>query len=260
VSAFDCDIARKGRYNLDPSIAFAATPPFHGLLASYADHPAAFCFTLPDDVSMEEGAMCEPLSVGMHALQRGAAHRAARVAILGAGTIGLSTLAVAKAAYGALRLAITDVKQRNLAVAEGMGSDAALLIQPGETGAETAERLRSALGGAPELVIDACGAQTSLDAAIGTCASGGAVVIIGLAAQRPSIDMADVITREVDVRGSFRYAHCYPRALELLRTRRLDVQPLLTHRLGWSPRELKEGFETASGGEAIKVMFTGLGR
>ncbi len=54
----------------------------------YVDHPADFCFRLPDHVSHEEGAMCEPLSVGVHACRRAAVGPGKRVAILGAGPIG----------------------------------------------------------------------------------------------------------------------------------------------------------------------------
>ena len=54
----------------------------------YVDHPADFCFVLPPSVSYEEGAMCEPLSVGVHACRRGAVAPGKTVAILGAGPIG----------------------------------------------------------------------------------------------------------------------------------------------------------------------------
>lgn len=55
----DC---RQGRYNLDPNVKFFATPPVHGSLARFVDHPADFCFKLPDALSYEQGAMVEPLS------------------------------------------------------------------------------------------------------------------------------------------------------------------------------------------------------
>jgi threonine dehydrogenase-like Zn-dependent dehydrogenase len=59
------------RYNLDPDIQFFATPPVHGSLASFVDHPAELCYKLPANMSLEEGAMCEPLSVGVHACRCG---------------------------------------------------------------------------------------------------------------------------------------------------------------------------------------------
>jgi len=64
--------AREGRYNLDPNIQFFATPPVHGSLASFVDHPLELCYKLPPGLSLEQGAMCEPLSVGIHACRWGA--------------------------------------------------------------------------------------------------------------------------------------------------------------------------------------------
>lgn len=55
-------MCRQGRYNLDPGVKFFATPPVHGSLARYVDHPADFCFKMPDSLSYEQGAMVEPLS------------------------------------------------------------------------------------------------------------------------------------------------------------------------------------------------------
>jgi threonine dehydrogenase-like Zn-dependent dehydrogenase len=59
--------SRLGIYNLDPAVRFWATPPIHGRLAPYVIHPAAYTFKLPENVSFAEGAMVEPLAVGMHA-------------------------------------------------------------------------------------------------------------------------------------------------------------------------------------------------
>jgi L-iditol 2-dehydrogenase len=65
-----CQQCRTGRYNLCPAVAFHATPPFDGTLAEYVVHAADYCFALPDNVSLEEGALIEPLSVGVHACDR----------------------------------------------------------------------------------------------------------------------------------------------------------------------------------------------
>lgn len=79
---------REGRYNLDPDISFFATPPVHGSLATYIDHPAEWCYRLPANVTHEMGALCEPLSVGVHACRRAGVAPGQRVAVLGAGPIG----------------------------------------------------------------------------------------------------------------------------------------------------------------------------
>ncbi|CAM9810642.1 unnamed protein product, partial [Choristocarpus tenellus] len=65
-----CGHCRGGGYNLCKSMEFHATPPVHGSLARCVVHPSDFCYKLPEGMSLEEGAMCEPVSVGIHACRR----------------------------------------------------------------------------------------------------------------------------------------------------------------------------------------------
>ena len=83
-----CSFCKEGRYNLCPDIAFCATPPFDGSLSRFYVHAADFCYKLPDHVTLEEGALLEPLSVGVHACKRGGVGVGASVLICGAGPIG----------------------------------------------------------------------------------------------------------------------------------------------------------------------------
>lgn len=85
-------------------------------------HPADLCFKLPENVSLEEGAMCEPLSVGIHACRRGSASAETNVLIMGAGPIGLVTMLAARA-FGAPRIVIVDVDDYRLSVAKDLGAD-----------------------------------------------------------------------------------------------------------------------------------------
>ncbi|CAN0435839.1 unnamed protein product, partial [Scytosiphon promiscuus] len=82
--------------------------PVHGSLARFVTHPSDFLFKLPAGMSLEEGAMCEPVSVGVHACRRAGVTPGQKVAILGAGPIGLVTMMVAKA-FGAAVTVVTDV-------------------------------------------------------------------------------------------------------------------------------------------------------
>lgn len=91
-----CDYCKNGKYNLCPEMKFCATPPYHGNLTRYYAHAADFCFKLPDHVTMEEGALLEPLSVGVHACRRANVCLGSEVLILGAGPIGLVTAIAAK--------------------------------------------------------------------------------------------------------------------------------------------------------------------
>lgn len=85
-------------------------------------HPADLCFKLPDNVSLEEGAMCEPLSVGVHACRRANVGPETNVLIMGAGPIGLVSLLSARA-FGAPRIVIVDVDDYRLSVAKELGAD-----------------------------------------------------------------------------------------------------------------------------------------
>lgn len=85
-------------------------------------HPANLCFKLPDNVSLEEGAMCEPLSVGVHACRRAQIGPETNVLIMGAGPIGLITF-LASRAFGAPRVVIVDVDDRRLSIAKNLGAD-----------------------------------------------------------------------------------------------------------------------------------------
>jgi hypothetical protein len=120
VPCWQNQLAREGRYNLDPGIVFAATPPHHGSLCSFVDHPADWCYELPQSMSYEEGAFCEPLSVGIHAVRRGGVAPGKRVAVLGAGPIGLMVLMSARV-YGADRVVISDLDAEKLLIARHQG-------------------------------------------------------------------------------------------------------------------------------------------
>ena len=93
-----CEFCVSGVYNLCPDIEFLATPPYHGSLRQYHCHEATFCFKLPDHVTLEEGALLEPLAVGVQANKRAGVTFGDVVLICGAGPIGLVNLMVAKAA------------------------------------------------------------------------------------------------------------------------------------------------------------------
>lgn len=85
-------------------------------------HPVDLCYKLPDNVSLEEGAMCEPLSVGVHACRRANISPDTNVLIIGSGPIGLVTLLAARA-FGAPRVIVVDVDEHRLSFAKHIGAD-----------------------------------------------------------------------------------------------------------------------------------------
>ncbi|KAK4538704.1 hypothetical protein CDCA_CDCA19G4729 [Cyanidium caldarium] len=260
-----CGQCRGGRYNLCGRMQFMATPPVHGALARYVCHAADFCYPLPDGLTLEEGALCEPLSVAVHANDRAGTRVQSRVVVLGAGPIGLACLMVAKA-YGAVPVVVTDVSEQRLQVARyHCGADAVVCVREDRSEAETVKAVRQALGGdadggdvGADAVIDCCGAESTMRVALQVAASGGRVCLVGMAQDEMRLPLVAASTREVDVVGVFRYRNTYPRCIGLLASGKLNARALITHRLkGLDAQQLLQGFEMARTGAdgAIKVMF-----
>jgi L-iditol 2-dehydrogenase len=243
-----CSYCKEGRYNLCLDMKFMATPPIDGSLANFIVHPADLCFKLPDHVSFDEGALCEPLSVGVHACNRAGVKMGSRVLITGAGPIGLVSLLAAKVA-GATTIVLVDIKEDRLQIAKTLGATAVINAK-----SNVAEELKAY--GPIDVSIECSGAEPAIKTAIRNTKSGGVVVLVGLGPSEITIPLVDAAIREVDIRGVFRYANCYPTALNLIASGRVNVNPLITHHFEF--KDVIKAFETARDmkGGAIKVCIT----
>jgi len=252
-----CNSCKIGRYNLCPDIIFMATPPYDGSLSNYIVHPADFCFKLPDHVSYDEGAMCEPLSVGVYAVSRAKVTLGQTVLITGAGPIGLMCLMAARAA-GAGTTFITDIKQERLDVAKELG--ATHIIDTTKV-PDVAAYIHSIVGSqSVDVAIECSGATSAIHAAIKTTKNGGAVCIVGMGPPEITLPLVEAAAREVDLIGVFRYCNTYPKTLALIASGKVNVKPLITHHFDF--KESVEAFNVARLGAdknnkmAIKVVIT----
>ena len=243
-----CDLCKTGKYNLCPTIKFAATPPIDGSLAHFIIHPATNCFKLPPMVSFDEAAMFEPLSVGIHACRRGNVKLGDTVMITGAGPIGLVTMLVAKAS-GASQVIILDVDPDRLQVAKEMGADRIVLTHIESDPKIIMEDIQA------DVCIDASGAESAVKECIYGAKRGGVVVLVGMGKPEMSLPVWEIGSREVDIRGVFRYANTYPAALELVASGKVQLKRLVTHR--FKMQDAVDAFETARdrASKAIKVII-----
>jgi L-iditol 2-dehydrogenase len=249
-----CNYCRSGTYNLCPDIAFFATPPFDGSLINYLNHAADFCFKLPENVSYEEGALCEPLSVGVYACQRVRVQPGHRVIIFGAGPIGLVCMMVARA-FGAKYVVITDVAPSRLATAKKFGADA-VVNATNKSSEALSDEVRTFIGGDRyDVAFECCGIESATQCAIKSTASGGTVCIIGMGNPDMKLPVFTVGVREVDMRGIFRYRNTYPTCIDLIANGKVNVREMVTHR--FKIDEVLEAFAVSKEGRdgAIKVMF-----
>jgi len=245
-----CLLCKSGRYNLCPDLRFWAAPPIDGALARYVTHAADFCYRLPDHVSLDEGAIIEPLSVGLHACRLGRVSPGSRVLVTGVGPIGLVTVLAAKVA-GASLVVVADPREDRLAVAKRLGADTALSADR----FNLADEVRRQADGGVDISIECSGAPTALSIALESTRAGGVVVLVGQGPDEVPFPIINLISREIEVRGSFRYVNTYPTAVKLLASGGIDVKPLITHR--FPLQDVGTAFEVAhSSQDAIKVIVT----
>ncbi|KAJ6672025.1 SORBITOL DEHYDROGENASE [Salix viminalis] len=216
--------------SLAVEMKFFGSPPTNGSLANKVVHPANLCFKLPDNVSLEEGAMCEPLSVGVHACRRAQIGPETNVLIMGAGPIGLITL-LASRAFGAPRVVIADVDDRRLSIAKNLGADEIIHVSTNiQDVDEEVIKIQNAMGSGIDVSFDCVGYNKTMTTALNATQSGGKVCLIGLALTEMTVPLTPSAAREVDVIGIFRYRNTWPLCIEFLKTGKIDVKPLITHR------------------------------
>ncbi len=216
--------SRLGMYNLDPAVRFWATPPVHGVLRPEVVHPADFTFKLPDDVSYAEGAMVEPLAVGMHAANKARIKPGDVAVVIGAGTIGMVT-ALAALAGGCSRVIMSDVVQPKLDLAATLGP-----ILPVNVAADDLVEVvkTETAGWGADIVLECSGNEQAAAKVFDLLCPGGCAVLVGMPGQPIAYDVVAAQIKETRVEHVFRYAHVYPRALALMGSGKIDVKPLIT--------------------------------
>ena len=216
--------SRSGHYNLDPAVRFWATPPVHGVLRPFVVHPAAFTYKLPDHVSFGEGAMVEPLAVGMHAATKAQIQPGDVALVQGAGPIGIFT-ALCALAGGCSRIIITDVVQPKLDLAASLGAITPVNVAKQNVG-EVARDVTDGWG--VDIVFEATGNTAAAASVFGSLCPGGRVVFIGMPEGPVPLDIVAAQVKEARIETVFRYTNVFPRALALMASGKLDVKPLIT--------------------------------
>ncbi|XP_054155364.1 sorbitol dehydrogenase-like [Oppia nitens] len=227
-----CDYCRAGRYNLCPisNTQARGLPPKHGCLRRYYAHPADFLFKLPDNVSWEEGAMCEPFSCIVHACRRLNIMAGHNVLVCGAGAMGMMAFLCAKA-FGANKVFVTDINKSRLALADKLGADKTYAIDPKTfNDFDMAQTVVKDMGCNPDISIECTGNDSSTSMAIYATKNGGKVGIVGLGGLKSTVPLVHTAMREIDLIGVCRFKDDYPLAIELIASGKVNLKPLITHK------------------------------
>ncbi|KAI0421745.1 GroES-like protein [Xylaria grammica] len=238
-----CEPCLTGRYNGCEKVEFLSTPPVAGLLRRYVNHPAVWCHKI-GNMSYEDGAMLEPLSVALAGMQRSGIKLGDPVLVCGAGPIGLITLLCCKAA-GACPLVITDIDEGRLKFAKELCPSVITHKVERLSAEDSAKAIVASFGGIePAVTMECTGVESSIAAAIWATKFGGKVFVIGVGKNEMNFPFMRCSTREIDLVFQYRYSNTWPRAIRLLENGVINLSKLVTHR--YKLEDAIEAFKTAA--------------
>jgi L-idonate 5-dehydrogenase len=223
-----CRPCRAGRENLCERMRFLGSasvfPHVQGMFREYFVMAERQCHPIASAVTLSELAFAEPLSVALHAVNRAGGLLGRSVLVTGAGPIGCLIVMAARLA-GAAHVVVSDVAERPLAAAKTVGADRCV----------RADQLPGGPGAVGEVVgeVDVAFEVSGNPAAVATCLAsvvrGGRIVQVGtLPAEGFQFPANQVMVREIDYVGTFRFGVEFDWSVRYLTERRVDVQPLLT--------------------------------
>lgn len=223
-----CPPCRSGAYNLCVRAGALGLAGRGGGFAEFLVAPAEMAHPLPEGMSLEAAAVAEPIAVGWHAVAR-ARFRAGQTAlVVGAGPIGLGTLASLRAA-GA-HVAVVSVRRGGARAdaARALGADA--VIDVSRDGDELLALTEDDAG--YDAVFETSGTPDGLRTALRAARAGGTVVNVALWQSRAQVDLNKILARELSFVGSMAYAGEYPTVLKAIADGRLgDVTRMVTARV-----------------------------
>lgn len=234
-----CDYCLGGRFNLCRSMFFLGSasvfPHAQGLFRERFVLGEAQLTPVHEDITLGELACAEPLSIGLHAVHRAGVLTGRTVLVTGGGTIGSMCVIAARLA-GAAEVIVCDIAERPLAIARQVGADRLMRSDQADA---------ASLADIADIAIEAAGSPAALATCLAATRRGGRIVQVGtLPAEGLHFPANSIMARELDYVGAFRAAHAFDWAVQYLRTRRVDVRPLLSAQLPLS--RAAEAFELAA--------------
>jgi L-iditol 2-dehydrogenase len=245
-----CDNCRVGLWN----ICFNRSGLGMNLNGAYAEAvrvPQQMLYPLPAEMGWEQGAMVEPLAVAMHAVNLTPLKLMDTLVIIGAGTIGLLTLLAARL-KGAGKIIVTDLSPHRLEMAQRLGAEVTVNVAQ-QNPTTVIQGYTNGLGA--DAVIEAVGVTAAVKQSLEAVHTGGHITWIGNSQPDVALNMQQVVTRELTIRGAYGFNKEFGQAIEAIRTGKIDITPLIE-----KIAPLDDGpqiFQDLAGGnlEVVKVIL-----
>jgi L-idonate 5-dehydrogenase len=221
-----CDYCRAGRGNLCRHMFFLGSasvfPHAQGMFRERFVMGERQLTPIDEpEISLGEIACAEPLSIGLHALHRAGPVLGETVLVTGGGTIGCMTVLAARLA-GAAQVICCDIAERPLQMARTCGADRVI---------RTDQVAAAELADLAEVAIEAAGSAAALGTCLAAVRRGGRIVQVGTLPPELPFPANSLMARELDYRGAFRAHLEFDWAVQAIRTRRVDVRPLISAQL-----------------------------
>ena len=246
----ECEACRSGRYNICSRLGFLGVGD-DGAFAEYVVVDAAKLFRIPDEVSLRDAAVAEPLACGIHATRLLGDIRGKDVVVIGPGIIGLSAFFGAKYA-GAGRIVVSGIGSYRRELVEKYGG-----VYVDSSGTDLEEFVREWTGGAlADVVYECIGLESTLDQAIRISKPGAAIMVMGVFAHKPVVDMNTLQEAERILYTSQAHVDEIAAALQYMKEGKIDAGELIT-RVVTLDTLVEDGFEylIGHGPENIKVLI-----
>jgi (R,R)-butanediol dehydrogenase/meso-butanediol dehydrogenase/diacetyl reductase len=219
----ECDRCKRGMEIHCHDLKGLGLGQLPGAYAEYVACSAGSLFKLPDNVSSRDGALVEPLSVGLHAVKRSGVKPGETAIIMGAGPIGLATLVWAKG-KGAT-IVMSEMAPGRTELAKKLGAD--IVVNPQDR--DPAEQVREMTGRSPELIFECVGVKGTLGNAINMVGPRSQVVVVGVCMESDEIQPVQCIFKEVSVNFVLGYDPAdFDETIAALAHGRIKPQPMVT--------------------------------
>ena len=240
-----CRNCTSGRYNICDELRVMGFQSI-GAFAEYITVPASKVFVLPDEVSMDEGALIEPAAVGVHAAKR--VHLKNKNAlVIGAGTIGLMTMQAVK--VSGAKVMIADLLDYRLEKAKELGAE--VVVNAAKENLTSAAKNFGA-----DVIFECVGSESTARQAVEAARKGAEIVIVGVFAKEVMFPVHLVQNRELEIVGSLMYTkEDYSDAIKLVKERRMKVRDIVTHILPLKELDRAYSILMDEKSRALKVLI-----
>lgn len=235
---WNCDQCTAGRPHTCRKLRFLGCPgQADGCLSEYLVMPDTSCFKLGEGMILDDGALSEPLAIGVYAVKQSIPMEGASVGILGFGPIGMSVLLPAQAG-GATRIFVTDKIEERLQMARESGA-----VYAGNPDVQdVVADIKALEPNSLDVVFECCGKQEAIENAIDLLKPGGKLMIIGIPEfDRWSFRVDDGRHKEITITNVRRQNGALEPTLEMMQNKKFDAHKMVTHRYNFG--RTKEAFD-----------------